>query len=351
MTGMKEFRFKDIGTAEPEAVACYIKKFTPSFYMGMHSHVSVEMMYASKGNFSLEIMRKAGGEGIGEIFKVTVHQGELVFLDVGVFHRLLIDEDEVTIYNVELALRAPVKEASYRVNGVLPVNYAALIEMTALKSLADAPDGYKIVPNLSQIDSSFRRLIFTVMKPSTCLEDACCARARILLFFMEIARSLTLLEKNDAHYVKKVQLYIKHHYHLKITLDDIAKAVGYHKSYISAQYKNYTGKTIVQTINELRISKSLRLLRDTSLPIAEIARQVGFPSYAQMVHAFHQTVQMSPSACRKVFLNDEMDYDDPQYSSISIRINEEDFLLDDEEFSNAYYKKDVTGKSKKLLNY
>ena len=56
---MKEIRFRDIGNCELKPMACYIKKFTPSFYMGMHNHSYFEMMYSAKGNFNVEIMRSA----------------------------------------------------------------------------------------------------------------------------------------------------------------------------------------------------------------------------------------------------------------------------------------------------
>lgn len=348
---MKEIHFRNIGNYELEPMACYIKKFTPSFYMGMHNHPCFEMMYASKGNFNLEIMQSKADSEDKPIDTITVHQGELIFLDSFLFHRLQIEENEVIIYNVELQPRTETQENPFGIGKMFAVSYAALIERTSLKSIANNSAGYTIVPNLSKIDFSFRELIYTMMKTNTCAEDACCVRAHILLLFMEIAKSLTLFEQNSVHYIKKIQLYIKHHLNQKIRLDDIAEEVGYHKSYVAAQFKNYTGKTIMQTVNELRVSKSLLMLRDTSLSVAEIARQVGFPSYAQMVHEFNKAVGMPPTACRKVFLNDEMDYDSPQYNSIAIRISEEDRLLDDEAFTHAYYKKGLKSKSKNLLGY
>lgn len=347
---MKEIHFNNIGNCELKAMACYIKKFNPSFYMGMHNHPYFEMMYASKGNFNLEIMLRAGKEE-KKINRVTVHQGELIFIDSYLFHRLQIEESEVLIYNVELQPHTDTRSDPQSMNSMVAVSYPALIERTSLKSIANNPAGYTIVPNLSNIDSSFRELIYTMMKTNTGTEDICCIQAHILLLFMEIAKSLTLFEQNSVHYIKKIQLYIKHHLNQKICLDDIAKEIGYHKSYVAAQFKIYTGKTIMQTVNELRVSKSLLMLRDTSLPITEIAKQVGFPSYAQMVHEFNKTVGMPPTACRKVFLNDEMDYDSPQYNSLAIRISKEDLLLDDDAFTHAYYKKGLKSKSKNLLGY
>lgn len=339
---MNEVLFRDIGYADLEPVSCYIKKFTPEFYMGMHNHAYFEMMYAAKGNFLLEAV-PLGAEPSSqeEINNVLVRQGELVFLDAGVFHRLRIEEGEVVIYNVELQATPARKFEPSHISNLCPINYSALIACTGLKKLSGSPQGYTVVPNLSRIDSSLRELIISILRNSPGVEEACCLRSQILLLLMEIAKSLTLLEQDNIHYVRKIFLYIKHHLNQKISLDDIAKTVGYHKSYIASQFKKYTGRTIMQTVNEMRISRSLRLLRDTSFPVAEISRRVGFPSYAQMIHEFNKTLKLSPSACRKLFLNDEFDYSAPQYSSLAIRIDEEDFLLNDETFQNSFYKKNI----------
>ena len=348
---MKEIRFKDIGNRELKPMSCYIKKFTPSFYMGMHNHSYFEMMYSAKGSFNVEIMRSASGAEAEKIRKIAVHQGELIFLDAYLFHRLQIEEEEVVIYNVELIPQADEKEEPFGINTLFAISYAALIERTSLKNLAFSPDGYTVIPNFSKIDSSLRDLIYAIMNTNMHLEDACILRGHILMLFMEISKSLVAYEQYGAHYIKKIQLYIKHHLNQKISLDDIAREVGYHKSYVATQFKAHTGKTIMQTVNELRISKSLRMLRDTGLTVTEIAKQVGFPSYAQMVHEFNKTIGMSPNACRKAFQNDELDYDNPQYSSIAIRISEEDYLLDDTSFTHAFYKKNLDSKSKTLINY
>ncbi|MFQ9738007.1 MAG: helix-turn-helix domain-containing protein [Christensenellaceae bacterium] len=73
----------------------------------------------------------------------------------------------------------------------------------------------------------------------------------------------------------------------------MSREIGYHKTYIASQFKKYTGKTIVQTINSMRISKSLRLLRDTSHSISEIGKMAGFPPTRRWC-----TSLTSRSACR-----------------------------------------------------
>ena len=346
---MKEIRFKDVGNHDLQPISYYIKKFTPDFYMGMHSHSYFEIMYASKGNFNMEILKNGNEESPKNIETIIVHQGELIFLDAALFHRLQISEGEAVIYNLELQPES--SQYSPPPRNILPINYGVLIENTSLKALTTSKTGYTIVPDLSDIDSVFRGVISSLLKNDMNTEDWLCVRLNISLLFMEIAKSVRLLEQNNVHYIKKIWLYIKHHFSQKITLDDISREIGYHKTYSASQFKKYTGKTIVQTINSMRISKSLRLLRDTSHSISEIGKMAGFPSYAQMVHEFNVSFGMSPSACRKMFLDDEVDHDNPKYQSIAVRVNDEDMRLDNQEFNNSFYKKNIQSKMKDLINY
>ena len=99
---MKEIRFKDVGNHDLQPISYYIKKFTPDFYMGMHSHSYFEIMYASKGNFNMEILKNGNEESPKNFETIIVHQGELIFLDAALFHRLQISEGEAVIYNLEL---------------------------------------------------------------------------------------------------------------------------------------------------------------------------------------------------------------------------------------------------------
>lgn len=345
---MQALKFKNIKHHNLLPISYYIKKFTPDFYMGMHSHNYFEIMYASKGNCHLEILKEGAEEGSKQTDTIVVHQGELIFLDAAVFHRLHIAEGETTIYNLELQ---PESAPSPTDRNIFPVNYNILIENTGLKALATNKTGYMIVPDLSNIESVFRSLISSLVKEDMDTEDQLCAQLNISLLFIEIAKSVKILEQNNAHYIKKIYLYIKHHFSQKITLDDIAKEIGYSKTYIASQFKKYTGKTIVQAINSMRVSKSLKLLRDTSYSVVEIGKMAGFPSYAQMLHEFNVSIGVSPSACRKIFLNDEIDHDDPQYQSLAIRINNEDMQFNDQEFTTAFYKKNIPSKMKDLINY
>ena len=69
--------------------------------------------------------------------------------------------------------------------------------------------------------------------------------------------------------------YIDFHIREPLSLKLISEQVNVSSSYLSAQFKKETGKTLTDYINEKRIHESLVLLAATELPIQEVAERVG----------------------------------------------------------------------------
>lgn len=298
MSERNRIYFKDIGRYVLEPISFYVKVFTPDFYMGMHNHSYFEFMYAEKGSFTIETMKDPEKIDQSEIASLTVHQGEFIFIDAYLFHRLKITDENATIYNIELEPKSPEEYNPFNVNALMPIRYNALIEETNLKNIAKATSGggYTILSDNSKVLLAFHNLITSLLKNN--------------------------LNK-------------------KITLAMAAEAAGISKEYLAAQFKKMTGKTVLQTLTLMRISKSLQLLRESNFPVTEIARQAGFSSYGQMLYEFRKCTGITPTECRASFFTDEIDHTSQLYKSVAIRVNEEDFLLDDDAFYHAFFKKDI----------
>lgn len=69
--------------------------------------------------------------------------------------------------------------------------------------------------------------------------------------------------------------YIDFHISDQLSLKLISEQVSVSSSYLSAQFKKETGKTLTDYINEKRIRDSLVLLSTTELPIQKVAERVG----------------------------------------------------------------------------
>ncbi|MFB9279474.1 response regulator transcription factor [Cohnella cellulosilytica] len=99
--------------------------------------------------------------------------------------------------------------------------------------------------------------------------------------------------------MRKACEYIGQHYKKDISLTQMAAATHMSVSHFSLRFKEYTGKTLVQYIQETRIHKAKELLRDTSLKAYEIAEETGFSTHSYFVRVFKNTTGLSPGEYKK----------------------------------------------------
>jgi AraC-like DNA-binding protein len=93
--------------------------------------------------------------------------------------------------------------------------------------------------------------------------------------------------------------YILDHYTEPITLDDIAKAAVTSKRSLTRNFREQTGKTVLESIQEMRISQACTLLRAGEMKCAEIAYEVGFGSVQQFNRVFYKLHHCTPHTWSK----------------------------------------------------
>lgn len=102
-----------------------------------------------------------------------------------------------------------------------------------------------------------------------------------------------------ADLVHKVLTYVREHYCEKITLDDISSQVFLNRTYLSSILKEELGMSFTDFINSIRIEKSVELLENNSLSLAEISDLVGFSDQSYFGKVFGRIMGVSPGEYRK----------------------------------------------------
>jgi PAS domain S-box-containing protein len=93
--------------------------------------------------------------------------------------------------------------------------------------------------------------------------------------------------------------FIEQNYHLPISLDDVAQAVGYSPAYLTNLVKRRTQLTIIDWILERKMLEARSLLINSNKSVAEIAMAVGFTDAYYFSRRFSQYHKMSPSNWRQ----------------------------------------------------
>ena len=84
----------------------------------------------------------------------------------------------------------------------------------------------------------------------------------------------------------------------KITLEDIAKYLGYSASHFSMIFKKQTGMSPLNYINKLKIKEACYLLKNTDMKINQICHKVGIEDCYYFSRLFSKTMGMSPKEFR-----------------------------------------------------
>ncbi|MDR2103886.1 MAG: AraC family transcriptional regulator, partial [Treponema sp.] len=102
-------------------------------------------------------------------------------------------------------------------------------------------------------------------------------------------------EKEHDTIIQKIKSIIKQQLDKEISLRMISEKVGLNHQYLSALFKNRTGKNFSKYVTEKRIEKAKQLLQETNLKIYEIAELSGYHSIKHFTNAFRSMEGCSPS--------------------------------------------------------
>jgi AraC-like DNA-binding protein len=91
----------------------------------------------------------------------------------------------------------------------------------------------------------------------------------------------------------------------RLSLRQVAQAVGISPGYLSEKFKQVTGENFVAYVNRRRVEKAGELLQRPGLRISEVAFEVGFQSLSQFNRAFRKFSCQSPTEFRRAHMRPE----------------------------------------------
>ncbi len=109
------------------------------------------------------------------------------------------------------------------------------------------------------------------------------------------------LENSNSRRIARVFEYLNTHYNKPIRLSEMAAQANMHEASFSRFVKKSTGKTVVESLNEIRLGHATRLLIDTNQNIAEIAYNCGFNNISNFNRIFRRKKNCTPMEFRVNF--------------------------------------------------
>ena len=83
------------------------------------------------------------------------------------------------------------------------------------------------------------------------------------------------------------------------TLDELAKIAGMSRSLLAAEFRRKAGRPVMDYVVRWRMRLACMRLRDASMPLATIARDVGYETESAFGRAFKRIMNVTPGAYRR----------------------------------------------------
>ena len=247
--------------------------------IGWHTHAETEILCCLKGNLEYEFAGHA---------KVSLHSGCYLVVPAHKRHRLTGGMDgpcrRLSFY---------LKPARAHLDGLVPFTgpeYGTLLGDILKKRFS--PRAFLPSANLPRIAT---------------LADArkLTARERFELRILTANALLSFASTiSSAHDIPNTKImteatrWLEDHYAEKVTIDQLTTFMGYRKSRLFTLFRDLTGLTPIEWLNQLRVEKAAVLLADRTLSIQQVCRAVGFQSQAFFAKMFRRYKGLSPSRYR-----------------------------------------------------
>lgn len=111
-------------------------------------------------------------------------------------------------------------------------------------------------------------------------------------------------EKKDLRKVENIEKALEliyNEYSKALTVEDAAAVTGYGKSNFCKIFKNVVGDSFHTVLNKRRVYIAYELLKQTDLPIAVVAQEVGFPEPKSFCRVFKSITGMTPGTYRNAY--------------------------------------------------
>jgi AraC-like DNA-binding protein len=161
-------------------------------------------------------------------------------------------------------------------------------------------------PTLPKIHETLARLLECYYARESYYQAGCKAYFLELLFLLaqhfratEFLRSQLIQQQERAARLKPVFDFISSHYSEPITLNLGATLAKMSLPSFTRLFKKVAGMTFVSYVTHVRLAQALRLLKESSLTVAEVATRVGFSDQSYFDRKFRSAFGQTPSGARK----------------------------------------------------
>lgn len=254
--------------------------FQPFETYGPHNHLRIEINYVKKGNCVLHLENES----------ISFAENEMMIICSNVEHTFEAGSEGTTLMQLEF-----LPEIFSRFN---PVGHEQGSELTPVTIFSEENRLIKIINNV-RIMRAVQRIVNEMNQKNKYYEYLVVMyyAELLILIYRYLDEAYLPICTNDL--LKKAISYIRLNYQSDITITDVAAYSGIGERYLRKLFAQYLNLSPLDYLNEIRINKSIELLRNTEMSVKEICFICGFRSPQYFSRIFKQHMGISPREVTK----------------------------------------------------
>lgn len=246
--------------------------------MQFHFHNDYEIIYVTEGQVKISV---SGME-------ILMGKGDMIFLNKNANHNIYITGG---IYNRYIATISS-KEFD---------KHFAESDLLSLFRYSPNQNYYHIqTANFSDIANIFDKIISESQKaPDRYTDELITSYLReILIYAWRLSGDKFVINDDIKSKVFKVQNILENNYQTNITIEEICKTLYISTYYLTRNFTKHIGISPKQYLIHIRLNNAGKLLKNTSMSIAEISEKSGFQSTSNFIAYFKKYFGITPRKFR-----------------------------------------------------
>lgn len=230
-----------------------------------HFHASVEMLYLEKGSMRVVL----DGE------EMVVHAGECFVVSPYMIHSYQGLEERQCLF--------------------------AIIPMTVVPMLAKTLGAGNFSKPVFPDEDGHIRTLMSMMTEASENENQIMLKGLSYALLGAVIEHSPLIQghgNTQSDLIRDVLRYIHEHIDQPLSVQAVAAAFGYSESRFAHLFNEKLKRTLHDYVRQLRCQQAAQLLRETDMPVPEIAISKGFTSLQTFYRAFRHCYGITPAAYR-----------------------------------------------------
>lgn len=265
-----------------------VRKHTRFVDFPKHKHNYIEINYVYNG----ELNQKVGNQ------KISLQQGELLFLNQHIEHEIQACAEEDIIINFIIQP----KFFDFIFSFLTTENRISNFLINSLyNSTQNGQFLYFKVSEVESIQDLIKRIIIEIMSPAFMSDST--IKLYMGLLMVELIKHADKAEHTEdypvQHYLIVESLkYIDEHFQ-SASLYELASKLNQPDYALSKEIKKATNYTFKELLQEKRLIKAKELLESTDIPIASVIDQVGYDNVSYFYRIFKNKYNQTPKQFRE----------------------------------------------------